>query len=250
MGSKRAKIGFRLESKRTKKCCCVPPKACLNKHGDTVLLQAAWRARQQQAIDTRGVVAAEAMRNAAVTQRVGSNAVAARATIACNTALTQLDLSEHLRHVSDATARTAQADKRESEAAPSAPEEARGRAQAQEAVLAWKMNAMCREGKELRKPNRQVSRMCGVKLNAPSPAPGQSPHSLQDDVELDNMKNEKLETRLALAEPMLARQQNKLASLGNQVSYRRAGAGCCCCRLFFWAESFVFSLLVQTYIPY
>lgn len=92
------------------------------------------------------------MPNAAVKPRHKSNAEAARATIACTEALIQLDVSEHIRSESDAKAPAAQADKHESKAALRAvisalrvSEEARRRAQAQEAATSmrrsWRLSA-------------------------------------------------------------------------------------------------------------
>ena len=116
MGSKGAKrFGSVSKAKRARNAAASLA-GCLAKNGETSR-QAAVRARQQQAIDTRGIVAAEAMRHAAVKQRDESNAQAASATTACSAALNQLDLAEHLRGESDAAARAAQADKREAEAA-------------------------------------------------------------------------------------------------------------------------------------
>ena len=72
------------------------------------------------------------------------------------------------------------------------------------------------EDDELLKINNSMFRACG--FSQPDAEPQQSAYSLQDHLELDEIKNEQLESRLALAGPMLETRRNKNTSVRKQVS--------------------------------
>ena len=67
-------------------------------------------------------------------------------------------------------------------------------------------------------------RACGFGHES-APRPQQSAYSLQDHLELEAMRHELLESRLALAGPMLETQRKKLGGLTKQVSDVRVCCG-------------------------
>ena len=83
--------------------------------------------------------------------------------------------------------------------------------------MAEELRVLRGEGEELRKMNRNMFRACEFSHeSAPGPQQ-QNQYSLQDHLELKAMRNELLESRLAVARPMET-QRKKKASLRKQVS--------------------------------
>ena len=64
------------------------------------------------------------------------------------------------------------------------------------------LNILRGGGEELRKMNKNRFCACGLSHES-APGPQQSTYSLQDHLEMEAMRNELLESRLALAELML-----------------------------------------------
>ena len=127
MGTKRKKYDSVSNAKKEQNAAA-SHRACFENYGETPL-QAALHARQQQAITAGGIVAVEAViLDRAVNQRDETNARTTNANMACEAALGRLDLSELLRKASEAAAKTAEDDSRNSQAAPHSSERRGGRA--------------------------------------------------------------------------------------------------------------------------